>query len=114
MSRLAREISRFTKKEVNAFWENARCVVKDVGLRIFIAPRQKTFGRILVVTSRKVGNAPERNKIRRQLKAIFYKNKWFNQEYDCVVIVKKEGIKLPFAKLETLLSKAIEQKKPTS
>lgn len=63
------------------------------------------FGRILVITSRKIGSAPKRNKIRRRLKSIFYENKLFALDYDCIVIVRQgSAINLEFYELKEILN----------
>lgn len=105
MTTIAGKLSRFTQKEIDAFFKNARCTLRYRGLVFLIAPQQNpAFGRILVITSRKVGNAPTRNKIRRQLKALYYENQYYAYGHDCVIIVKKESTLIPFAKLQDLLA----------
>jgi ribonuclease P protein component len=106
MSNILGSLSRFTKKEIDAFFTHARRVVQHPGLYILVAPQQKTYGRILVITSRKVGNSPTRNKIRRQLKAIFYESRYYERGLDCVIVIKKEGTLLPFTTLQQLLARA--------
>lgn len=104
MARVARKITQFqSKKEIDALFKRARCAVKHPGLFILIAPAQSDIGRILIIASRKVGNAPQRNKIRRRLKSIFYEEKLYEKGFDCIVIVKKEGTQLPFETLRELL-----------
>jgi ribonuclease P protein component len=56
-----------------------------------------------------VGTAPERNKVRRRLKAIFYEEKLFDQGYDCVVIVKKPGVLLTFDQWKQLLIESLSK-----
>jgi ribonuclease P protein component len=50
-----------------------------------------------------VGNAPERNLLRRQLKAIFYEEKLFERGFECIIILRKEAVPLSFAQLKELL-----------
>ncbi len=107
MANIARDITKFTsKKAIDELFKKARRVIKHPGLHILIAPKAGTFGHILIIASRKTGNAPERNKIRRRLKSIFYEEKLYEKDLDCIVIVKKEGTPLPFAELKELLLKA--------
>jgi len=108
-NKITGNLSRFTKKEVDAFFKIARRVVRHQGLYILLAPAQKPHGRILVIASRKVGNAPTRNKVRRQFKAIFYEQRYYTHGLDCVIIMKKEGAQLPFATLQELLARAFAQ-----
>lgn len=115
MTSNAGKLSRFTQKEIDAFFKAARCALRYRGLVFLIAPQQNpAFGRILVITSRKVGNAPTRNKIRRQFKALFYENNYYTHGHDCVIIVKKESTLIPFAKLQNLLSDVMSPLTATS
>ena len=111
MARIAGKISRFTKKEIDTLFATVRRRVKNPTLDILLGPRQKDFGRILIIASRKVGNAPERNKIRGRLKSIFYEEKLYETPYDCIVIVKKGAVSLTFAALKKLLYSAYDEKK---
>ncbi len=111
MPRIAGKITRFTKKEIDKLFATAQRRVKSPALIILLGPRQKDFGRILIIASRKVGNAPERNKVRRRLKSIFYEEKLYEAPYDCIVIVKKEAVILSFKALKKLLYSAYDEKK---
>ncbi len=106
MPRSAQTISHFSPKEISQLFKKARRVLTHPGLHILVAPANQSLGRVLVVTSRKIGNAPTRNKIRRQLKAIFYEEKLYEKGADCVVIVKLGGPNLDFPHLKELLLKA--------
>ena len=62
MPSIVKKISKFTKREIDYLFCHARRVVKNQFCTILVAPRQNTeFGRVLIIASRKVGNAPERN-----------------------------------------------------
>jgi len=101
--------SRFSEKEVSHLFKTARRALRHPGLDILCAPAAQKAGRILVITSAKVGSAPKRNLIRRRLKAIFFEEKLFELGVDCVVIIKKAGIDLDFEQLKKLLTKAIKK-----
>ncbi len=109
MARLARLISYFTKQEISRLFKTAKRALKHDALDILIAPQAKKVGRILVVTPRRVGSAPKRNRVRRRLKAIFYEEQLFELGCDCIIIVKKEGVDLPFDTLKMLLTQTVEQ-----
>ncbi|MGZ6254754.1 MAG: ribonuclease P protein component, partial [Candidatus Chromulinivorax sp.] len=70
----------------------------------------ENFGRILLITSSKVGNAPERNLLRRRSKAIFYQEKMFTQGLHYVAIFKKPATKLSYEQLKTIFMQTITQK----
>jgi len=103
VSRVAKKISKFTKREIDYLFQHARRVFRNGACTILVAPRQQDFGRVLIVASRKVGNAPERNLIRRRIKSIFYEEKLFERNYDCVFIAQKKLTELPFDELKNLV-----------
>ena len=104
---IAQYISHFTPREIRTIFNKARRVYSDPGLVLLLHPSTKEYGRILVITSRKVGNAPERNKIRRRLKALFYQHQFYNQLQDCFVIIKKPGINYSSDQLKEILTNAL-------
>jgi|SRR3990172_10815530 len=110
MSSIAKKISKFTKREIDYLFQHARRVIRNGVCTILLAPRQCEFGRVLIITSRKVGNAPERNLIRRRIKAIFYEEKLFDRNFDCVVIAQKKLTELSFDQLKTLILDAYTPK----
>jgi len=110
MPSIVRKISKFTKSEIDHLFRHARRIVRTQACTILVAPRQKDdYGRVLVIASRKVGNAPERNLIRRRIKSIFYEEKLFALKFDCVVIAYKQLITLPFDQLKSLLLSAYQK-----
>ena len=60
------------------------------------------------MTPRRSGNAPQRNLIRRRLKAIFYEEKLYQGPYDCIIFVTQEAVKTPFPALRELLTKTLK------
>ncbi len=100
-------MNSFTQQEIRKLFKVARRVVKQSGLDILVAPKMGPEGRLLVVTPRRVGDAPQRNKIRRRLKAIFHEEQLLDAGFDCVVIVKEGGKDLTFDQLKNLLVGAI-------
>lgn len=103
MARISQLISRFKDSEVKQIFKTARLKEKVMGLEFFLAPSLLDYGKILVVTPKKSGNAPDRNLIRRRAKAIFYENKLFENKVNCLLIVRKEGINTDFDTLKKLL-----------
>ena len=96
----------FTHREVTELFKKARRVVRHPVLDMLVAPKAQAQARILVATPKRIGNAPARNKIRRQLKAIFYEEKLFDQGYDCVIVVKNIE-KSSFEILKKLVTEAL-------
>ena len=104
MPGIAGKISKFTKREIDYLFHHARRIVRNQFCTVLVAPRQnKDFARVLIVVSRKVGNAPERNLIRRRIKAIFYEEKLFTHDVDWVIIVYKKMVTAPFDQLKNML-----------
>ena len=100
-------VSHFSQSEIALLLKSARRVLKHPGLDFLIAPRAHEAGRILVITPKRIGNAPERNKVRRRIKALFYTQKLFQQNYDCIAIIKKDGIHLSSEELKNLIMHAM-------
>lgn len=109
MSRIAKRISSFKSSEVSLLFQYAQAVYKSAGLTILQAPAQQDFGRILVITPRRVGNSPERNSIRRRCKAVFYQEKLYTLGFDCAIIVRPEALNYSFDILKKILVDAMEK-----
>ena len=107
--RIAKKISKFTQREIDYLFKHARRVFRNASCTILVAPRQADFARVLIITSRKVGNAPERNLIRRRIKSIFYEEKLYVQGFDCVVIAQKKIVELSFDQLKELIIGSYEK-----
>ncbi|HSC24788.1 MAG TPA: ribonuclease P protein component [Candidatus Babeliales bacterium] len=109
MPSIVKQISKFTKREIDHLFQHARPIIKNQACVILFAPCQKDSGRVLIVASRKVGNAPERNKLRRRIKSIFYEEKFFNLNFDFVIIVYRKMTGLSFDQLKSLLLSAYDK-----
>lgn len=103
MAAVLSKISKFTRQEIEKLWKEAHRVVKHDGLHILLAPRSGDIGRLLLVVPKRVGNAPTRNKLRRQLKHIFYEQKFHEGGRDWIIIVLPEATQLDFSALQKLL-----------
>ena len=72
-------------------------------------PNALSFSRFAVVASRKVGDAVERNKIKRWMRELFRRNKEIiKNPMDIIVIPKKDIMELPWASLHKEYLTAIE------
>lgn len=104
-----KRLSIFSKKEIDWAFNHAKCLHKVPGLTLLASPKQlPTLGRVLIVAPRAVGNAPERNKLRRQIKAIFYEQRLFEGTFDCLVLLKKGATHFSFEALKSILTKVIQ------
>jgi ribonuclease P protein component len=104
-----RALSQFSTAEVRTLFDTGRLAFKNSGMTVLYAPRTKEYGRILVVTSRKVGSAPARNLIRRRLKALFYEEGWFNLPYDFIFIIRTPATHYTYQKLKSVCTEFIKR-----
>ncbi len=100
-----RSLSSFQTTEIRQLFAQARLALKVPGLEIRTSPAHKPFGRILVVVPRRVGSAPQRNLIKRRLKALFYENRLFEHKKDFLIFVTADATHLTFAQLRALMRK---------
>ena len=105
MKDVAKHISKFKRKEIDLLFQTAQPVYKSKEFTILSAPCILSFGRILLITSRKVGNAPERNLLRRWGRAIFYEEKLFEKKKDLAVIFRSSAKNLTFDQFKQILKK---------
>ena len=110
MASIIRKITQFRKSEIEQLWKKARRVVTYDGLHILKAPRSQELGRILMVIPKRIGSAPTRNKLRRQIRHIFYETQLFNGDADWIVIARPGAQEIPFSKLQELFALAASKK----
>lgn len=101
---------RFTRSEITAFLLVAKRIARFPELDCIAAPAHKGQGRLLIITPKRIGTAPERNTVRRRLKAVFQSEHLYECGYDYGIIVKKAGANTSSARLKeifaTIASKA--------
>ena len=102
-------LSRFTKKEINDAFEAAFSVHKDHFITILVArPSMSEHGRALFITPKKIGCAPKRNKIRRQIKSIIIEHKLYEKKQDSIFIIKSLASKPSFDLVKKIVLKAYD------
>jgi len=112
MPSISRKIGTFTKKEIAELFKNAKRMRRSPYVDILCAPvTDRDFGKILVITSKKVGKAHKRNLIKRRLRSIFYEEKLYKHLYDCIIIIKKEALTCKFDQLKLILQESIPGRK---
>lgn len=109
MPYIAKNLSSFTLAEIKALFKKGMRTYQSPQLDIIVMPTTTQFGRVLVITSRKVGTAPERNTIRRRIKALFYQKALYAYNLDLCIIIKRPGIGYTLPELEPLLHTAIKR-----
>ncbi len=102
MPRIARRITLWSRNEIIALLHSAKRVCRHAGLDIAVAPVDG-LGRILIIIPSRVGTAPQRNRIRRRIKAIFYENKLYEKGFNWVFFVKPAASCLSFQELHALI-----------
>ena len=106
MKNVAKQISRFTRSQIDLLFKDGKAVYKSKELVILTAPCLLPSSRILLITSRKVGNAPERNLLRRWGRAIYYEQRLFELPRHCVIIFKAPAKNLTFDQFKEILTKS--------
>jgi ribonuclease P protein component len=105
--------SRFTSKERTHLLRSAKLIHRQPELDIRSLTRFAETsilpGRILIITPRKIGTAPERNRIRRRFKALFREEKIFSHGQDFLVYCRKGSTDLTFQQLKTILLEASQK-----
>lgn len=102
-------LTKFKKAEVDTLFKNARIAAKTSYATLLVGATTKEYGRLLLMISKKTGNAPQRNKLRRRLKDIFYKEQLFLCKKEWVFIAKSKDINhLSFDDLKLFMKNAFK------
>ena len=104
----SKNLSKFSKKELDTFFKHAKRVYKDQAFTILTYKTEQNFGRVLLVVSKKYGNAPERNLIKRRIKSIFREEKLYEKRYDTAFIIRPAAKTWSFEELKKLCLKLYE------
>lgn len=103
MLKPTKHISKFGKKELDNFFAVAKLAKKNQAFTILKAPKTHAFGKILIMVPKVYGNAPERNRLKRQFKAIFIEQKLYEHTLDIVIITRPSAKNYDFSQLSKLL-----------
>lgn len=85
----------------------ARRLLRHPGFDLLRGNATDSQGILMVITPARIGNAVKRNTIRRRFKALFAELGLIKPGFDWIVIVKKEGVELPYATLKEIMGHAI-------
>jgi len=93
---VARRITQFSRSDIIRLMRKGRRIYSVSELDVRVYPAQQDIGRILIIIPKKVGNAPQRNSIRRRLRAVFYEYQVYTYGYDWAWFIKPEGASLSY------------------
>jgi ribonuclease P protein component len=97
----------FTQSEIRSIMRDSRTIKRTSQLSIKRASRAKTHGRVLIVVSRKVGNAVTRNLIKRRLRHIVRELSLTSHNFDYVIFTKPPITDITFEQLQTIIKQAV-------
>ncbi len=98
-------LTKFSKHEIEQLFCNVKLKFRIMGLEILLAPRSLDYARFLMCVARRFGNSPQRNLFKRRLRAIFYENQLYKQNFDWIFIPKsKLALKQDFHNLEKFIN----------
>ncbi|NRB21526.1 ribonuclease P protein component [Candidatus Dependentiae bacterium] len=103
MPNFGKSLYHFSEAEISKLFKAAKRVLRHSAFDVLCAPKKLEHGRLMVVVPRRIAKAHARNKIRRQIKSIFYESNLFEHPYDCMVIIKQEALTLSFDQLTKLV-----------
>jgi len=99
MLKSPRNLTTYKKKEIEHLFSTAKCIKKNAAFTILSTKATLSYGRVLLVISKKYGNAPERNLLKRRIKSIFWEHKLYEKNIDCAVIARSAAKLYDFNKL---------------
>ena len=86
--------------------------IKNNYFVIYNLPNDLTFPRFGLAVGKKLGNAVERNKFKRQLRSIIDENKkYFNKGQDYIIMIKGTCKSIKFSEMKESFASLIKEKK---
>jgi ribonuclease P protein component len=113
MTQIAKKLSKWTQQEIKQFFATAKAAIKIKELTILVSSSPlsttQSFHKLLITTPRKIGSAPQRNKLRRQLKSIFYQEKLYAQGKHIAVLLRSGAPEISFEQLKSMLIQTLQK-----
>ena len=99
---LFRNLFQFSTQEVAAAFKHAHAHGSRNGLKVLEAPQSSgaLHGKLLIITNKSLGKAHDRNRIKRQIKAIFYEEKLYQKQAIRIMLVYPKSLTLSFDDLK--------------
>ena len=98
-----------TQTEIKKIFNRARRILKHPGLDLLIAPSKESPGKLFVITPARIGNAVQRNTIRRKIKELYRRENLDQKGFDFVIFVKKVGTAMSSDQLKLVILSAINE-----
>lgn len=98
-----RQLFSFTKKEIDECFSKAKRKITKPEFRLLFLPKTEAPGKLLIVIPKASGKAYKRNKIRRQIKSIFYEENLYQNPGIWIIIVYKKAMDLSFKDIKQFL-----------
>ncbi len=108
------ELFSFKKSAISRLFKQANRIYKSNIVDILSDKKAFSFSRALIITPKRIGNAPKRNLLKRRARAIFYEEKLYLLPVDLVIILKKTLPTVSFAELKKHIIAAIKPIKDTT
>jgi len=96
-------VTHFSRREIQELFKKARTLCQHNSLDIKAAPASSLPGRLLIISPKKIGNAPLRNLIRRRIKALFYEEKMYEKQYNYIFFCKPPISEVSFQELKEII-----------
>jgi ribonuclease P protein component len=103
---IARRITQWSNDEVGVVLKASYRLLSGKACDIRVAKTTHDIGRLLLIVSRKTGNAPDRNRFKRRVKSIFYQEKLYTKGFDWIIFAKKAGMNAEYPELKTIFMTA--------
>ncbi len=101
----------FTQKEVDAAFSHASKLASKPGLKLLAAAATEEqippHGKLLIMIPRRFGGAVKRNRIRRQIKSIYYENGLYTKPRIAILLVYPDANAMGFEELREFLINAL-------
>lgn len=112
MGAVFKRLFALTNGQVKEAFKQAKVCGSIHGLKLLRVPYTNfppetfssiTYGKLLIITPRICGKAHDRNKLRRQMKALFYEEKKYSLPVVTIVLVYKAAMNLDFKRLKKFM-----------
>lgn len=107
-----RKLFNFTRQEIDSTFNTVCKKHYNQGLKLLESPFTSTtltHGKLLVIIPRTSGKAHDRNKFKRQARAIFYENNLHLKKSSWILLVRKGGLDISYDNLKKFLISSMQK-----